>query len=70
MINSVMTAFFIHLHSSHHMEGKEEQTVKTLSIRHVHDFSASFRNGLNRSSGIGKAIVELFSAAIWFKVWR
>ena len=33
-------------------------------------FSASFRNGLNRSIGMGKIVVELFSEAIWFKVWR
>ena len=33
-------------------------------------FSTNLRNGLNKSSGIGKAIVELFSAAIWFNVWR
>lgn len=33
-------------------------------------FSASFRNGLNRSIGMGKRTVELFSAAIVFKVWR
>jgi hypothetical protein len=36
----------------------------------IHLFSASFKNGLNRSIGMGKRIVELFSAAIVFKVWR
>jgi hypothetical protein len=27
-------------------------------------FSANFRNGLNKSMGIGNTVVELFSAAI------
>jgi hypothetical protein len=46
------------------------RTPASLSTIIPYIFSASFRKGLNKSIGMGKTVVELFSAAIWFKVWR